>query len=99
MKNQAIQTEIQNRVNDLKSYYYDNPRRIATIKLLDDIADAVDFYQKQTNTYFKSIDYNKQQGFIATSKIRFHNWQIKKATLTRLQKRYKIVLEILSTTN
>lgn len=99
MRNQAIHNEIEKRTNYLKIYHYNNTRRIATIKLLEEIADAVDFYQRQTNHYFKSIDYNKQRGFIATSKIRFHNWQIKKATLTRLQKRYKIVLEILSTTN
>ncbi len=95
MKNQAIKNEIDKRAESLKIYYYNNPKKIATIKLLDEITDAIDFYQKQVNNYFDSIDYNQQQGWIASAKIRFHNWQIKKATLTRLQQRYKIVLEIL----
>jgi len=98
MNNQAINNDIEKRAESLKIYYYTNPRRIATIKLLDEIADAIDFYQKQVNNYFEAIEYNKQQGWIASAKMRFHNWQIKKATLTRLQPRYKIVLEILMQT-
>ena len=98
MKNQAIKNDIEKRAESLKIYYYTNPRRIATINLLEDIADGIDFYQKQVTNYFEAIEYNKQQGWIASAKMRFHNWQIKKATLTRLQQRYKIVLEILMQT-
>ena len=92
---EAIKNDIEKRVEALRKYYYTNPSKIATINLLEDIAHAVDFYQRQVAQTYKSIDWNKQQGFIASSKIRFHNWEIKKATLTRLQDRYKKVLELL----
>ena len=91
----AIKNDIEKRVEPLKTYYYDNTGYFATINLLEDIAHAVDFYQRQVAQTYKSIDWNKQEGFIASSKIRFHNWEIKKATLTRLQDRYKKVLELL----
>jgi len=92
---EAIKNDIEKRVEALRKYYYSNPQKVATINLLEDIAHAVDFYQNQVKQYYNAIDWNKQQGFIASSKIRFHNWQIKKATLTRLQNRYKKVLELL----
>jgi len=92
---QAIKNNIEQRVQDLAKYYYNNPEKIATINLLEEIANAVDFYQKQVAQSYQSIDWNKQQGFTASAKIRFHNWEIKKKTLTRLQDRYKIVLELL----
>ena len=95
---QAIKNDIERRVQKLNKYYYDDPTKIATINLLEELADAVDFYQKQVASYYRSIDWNKQQGFTASSKIRFHNWEIKKKTLTRLQNRYKTVLEFLHNT-
>lgn len=92
---QAIKNNIEQRVQELTKYYYDNPEKIATINLLEELADAVDFYQKQVASYYCAIDWNRQQGFTASAKVRFHNWEIKKKTLTRLQNRYKIVLELL----
>lgn len=96
MENQAILNEIEKRANQVSKYNYDNPRRIATINLLEEIANSVDFYQKQVQHAFKSIEwYNQQFGMRATTLERYENWQIKKATLTRLQSRYKKTLEIL----
>tara|TARA_Y100001938_G_scaffold90588_1_gene124131 strand:- start:471 stop:764 length:294 start_codon:yes stop_codon:yes gene_type:complete len=91
----AIKKDIEKRVEKLRKYYYENPGKIATINLLEDIAHAVDFYQRQVAQSYKSIDWEKQQGFIPSTKERYHNWEIKKATLTRLQERYRKVLELL----
>ena len=96
MGNQALLNEIEKRAEQMSKYNYDNPRRMATINLLEEIAGAVDFYQKQVHHAFKSIEWYQQQfGMRATTLQRYDNWQIKKATLTRLQKRYKKTLEIL----
>ena len=94
----AIKNDIEKKVAELSKYYYDDPHRIATINLLEEIALAVDYYQKQVVSTLKAVNWNEQQGFTATAKQRFHSWQIQKATLTRLQSRYKKTLEILSNT-
>jgi len=92
----AIKNEIQRRVEEMAKYSYDDPYRIATINLLEDIANSVDFMQKQTQAAYKSIEwYNNQFNMIATTKIRYHIWEIKKAALTRLQDRYRKTLELL----
>jgi predicted AlkP superfamily phosphohydrolase/phosphomutase len=99
MRNQAIINDIEKRVQEMSNFNYHNPQRIATIQLLDEIANTIDFQQKQVNYAYKSIEwYNQQFGMKATTKLRFDNWQIKKAALTRLQSRYKKTLEILTTT-
>lgn len=98
MENQALLNEIERRTEEVSKFNYQNPRRIATINLLEDIAWAVDFYQKQVGYAYKSIEWYNAQGMRATTKERYDNWQIKKATLTRLQERYKKTLEILNKT-
>ena len=78
--------------------YYDNAERMATINLLEEIASAIDFYQKLTASSLKAIIWNEEKGLHIDAKVWFNNWQIKKATLTRLQQRYKKTLEILTNT-
>lgn len=93
----AIKKDIEKRTLEL-SKYYDNPERMATINLLESIASSIDFYQKQTASSLKASKWNEEQGLHINAKVWFNNWQIKKATLTRLQQRYKKTLEILSNT-
>jgi hypothetical protein len=96
MRNQALLNEIERRTKEMEKYNFENARRMATINLLEEIASSVDFYQKQVQHAFKSIGwYNQQFGMRATTLQRYDNWQIKKATLTRLQDRYKKTMEIL----
>lgn len=93
---QAIKNDIKKRASNLERYNYVNTERLATIELLEELATSIDFVQKQTTAAFKSIEwYNNQFGMKATTKIRFDIWQIKKASLTRLQNRYKLTLELL----
>jgi len=96
MGNQALLNEIEKRAQEMEKYNYHNPRRMATISLLEEIANSVDFMQKQVGHAYKSIEwYNNQFGMRATTKERYDIWKIKKAALTRLQNRYKKTLEIL----
>lgn len=96
---QAIKNDINKRVEYLNQYYKINTKRIATIELLSDIADNIDFMQNQVKHAYKSIEwYNNQFGMVATTKQKYDNWQIKKAVLTRLQNRYKLTLELLNQT-
>lgn len=98
MRNQAIINDIEKRAKEMSNFNYHNPHRIATIQLLDEIASSIDFQQKQVNYAYKSIEYFSQFGMPATTRMKYDNWQIKKAALTRLQSRYKKTLEILTTT-
>ena len=93
----AIKKDIEKRTLEL-SKYYDNAERMATINLLEAIASAIDFYQKQTASSLKTIKWNEEKGLQMNAKVWFKNWQIQKATLTRLQQRYRKTLEILSNT-
>ena len=96
---QAIKNDINKRVEHLNQYYKINTKRIATIELLCDIAENIDFMQNQVKHAYKSIEwYNSQFGMVATTKQKYDNWQIKKAVLTRLQNRYKLTLELLNQT-
>lgn len=97
IKMKAIKKDIEKRTLEL-SKYYDNAERMATINLLEEIASAIDFYQKQTASSLKTIKWNEEKGLQMNAKVWFKNWQIQKATLTRLQQRYKKTLEILSNT-
>jgi len=88
---QAIKNDIKKRVDYLSQYHKTDTKRIATIDLLKDIAENIDFMQNQVKHAYKSIEwYNTKQ--------KYDNWQIKKAVLTRLQNRYKLTLELLNQT-
>jgi cytochrome c peroxidase len=96
---EAIKNDIERRAKDLERYNYTDTKRLATIELLDQLAQSIDFVQRQVNHAYKAIEYyNNQFGMRATTKLRYDSWQIKKATLTRLQTRYKKVLTILNDT-
>lgn len=94
--NKAITNEIERRVEEMKKFNYHNPYRLATINLLEELAGAIDHYQKQVATTFKSIEWYKNQGMKASSLQSYHNWNIQKGALTRLQERYRKTLEILN---
>ena len=93
----AIKNDIEKRVLKL-SKYYAYPERLATINLLEEIALAIDLYQRRSVSSLKSSKWNEEQGNNITSDVWFKAWQIQKATLTRLQQRYRKTLEILSNT-
>ncbi len=93
----AIKNDIEKRVLNL-SKYYAYPERLATINLLEEIALAIDLYQRRSVSSLKSSKWNEEQGNNITSDVWFKTWQIQKATLTRLQQRYRKTLEILSNT-
>lgn len=93
----AIKNDIEKRVFEL-SKYYAYPERLATINLLEEIALAIDLYQRRSVSSLKSAKWNAEQGNNITSDVWFKNWKIQKATLTRLQQRYRKTLEILSNT-
>ena len=93
----AIKNDIEKRVLKLSKYHI-YPERLATINLLEEIALAIDFYQRRSVSSLKSSEWNEEQGNKITSDVWFKSWQIQKATLTRLQERYRKTLEILSNT-
>jgi len=93
----AIKNDIEKRVLNL-SKYYAYPERLATINLLEEIALAIDLYQRRSVSSLKSSKWNEEQGNKIQSDVWFKTWQIQKATLTRLQQRYRKTLEILSNT-
>lgn len=93
----AIKNDIEKRVLKL-SKYHAYPERLATINLLEEIALAIDLYQRRSVSSLKSSEWNETQGNKIQSDVWFKTWQIQKATLTRLQQRYRKTLEILSNT-
>ena len=94
----AIQNDIERRIDEISRFNYANPHRIATVQLLEDIATAIDFQQKQVGHAFKAFQWYDRNTMLANKTIKFHQWGIKKAALTRLQERYRKTLELLNNT-
>lgn len=95
MKNQAIKNDIERRIDRMNHFNFNNKRRLATIELLEEITQMIDFMQKQVQHSFKVIEFYKMYDMKATSKQKFHDWHIQKMMLTRLQERYRKVIELL----
>ena len=95
MRNQAIKNDIERRIDRMNHFNFNNKRRLATIELLEEITQMIDFMQKQVEHSYKVIEFYKMYDMKETSKQKFHDWHIQKMMLTRLQERYRKVIELL----
>lgn len=98
---QAIKNEVEKRMLDMDNstfLRYDNPKRIVLSTILDELVHNIDFQQRKVKKKFETFQAYSSERFMndVACKV-YHDWTIAKAALTRLQQRYRIVLEMLAT--
>lgn len=98
---QAIKNEVQRRIKNMDNstfLRYDNPKRIVLSSILDELVHNIDFQQRKVKKKFETFQSYSAERFMndVACKV-WHDWNIAKAALTRLQQRYRIVLEMLAT--
>ncbi len=101
MKNEAIKNEIERRVenmNELTRTRILNPKRMVLSTILDELVHNIDFQQRKVKRLFNTYQGYGENRYMRdlTCKI-WHDWTISKMALTRLQERYRKVLEMLTT--
>lgn len=98
---QAIKNEVERRMLNMDNstfLRYDNPKRIVLSSILDELVHNIDFQQRKVKKKFETFQaYSAERYFSDLACKVFHDWNIAKAALTRLQQRYRIVLEMLAT--
>ena len=98
---QAIKNEIERRMLNMDNstfLRYDNPKRIVLSSILDELVHNIDFQQRKVKKKFETFQaYSTERYFSDLACKVYHDWNIAKAALTRLQQRYRIVLEMLAT--
>lgn len=98
---QAIKNEVERRMLNMDNSIflrYDNPKRIVLSSILDELVHNIDFQQRKVKKKFETFQaYSAERYFSDLACKVFHDWNIAKAALTRLQQRYRIVLEMLAT--
>ena len=92
---QAIINDVNRRIEKMERFNFTNKKRRAIVELLEQLNEAIDSFQKHVQHSFSVVQWYSNKGMNATAKQRFHDWQIQKAVLTRLQSRYKKTLELL----
>lgn len=96
---EAINNEVKRRIeemNELRRSRALNPERMALSSILDDIIFAIDFQQRKVKRLFERYQEFSSEPYMNEFVCKlWHDWSISKAALTRLQQRYKIVLEML----
>ncbi len=99
MKNQAIKNEIERRISDMNEFTRSrilNPKRVVLSSILDDLIMAIDSQQRKVKRLFLSFQEFGRDFYMKDLTCRvWKDWQIAKAALTRLQERYRKVLEML----
>lgn len=98
---QAIKNEVERRMLNMDNSIflrYDNPKRIVLSSILDELVHNIDFQQRKVKKKFETFQaYSTESYFSDLACKVYHDWNIAKAALTRLQQRYRIVLEMLAT--
>lgn len=100
MKNEAIKNDMKRRIenmNELTRERVLNPERIVLSAILDELIHNIDFQQRKVKRLFTTSQNYGQSRYTKDLACKiWHDWQIAKAALTRLQGRYRIVLEMLA---
>ena len=98
---QAIKNEVEKRMLDMDNstfLRYDNPKRIVLSTILDELVHNIDFQQRKVKKKFETFQAYSAERFMSDLACKvWHDYTIAKAALTRLQNRYRIVLEMLAT--
>lgn len=94
----AIKNDIAKRVAKLEDRIvkFENPERIAATNLLEELAESIDFMQRKCRKQLEDVRHYQEQGLSTVSDLRYKDWTISKAALTRLQDRFRKVLQILA---
>ena len=95
---EAIKNDIAKRVEKLEDriIQFENPDRIAATNLLEELAESIDFMQRKVRKQLEDVRFYQESGLSTVSDMRYKDWTISKAALTRLQDRFRNVLEILA---
>jgi len=94
---EAIKNDIAKRVAKLEDriIQFENPHRIAATNLLEELAESIDFMQRKCQKQLEDVRFYQESGLSTVSDMRYKDWTVSKAALTRLQDRYRKVLGLL----